>query len=126
MDDKITYWASVTFGAASLLLLVLTVSFINSNRALQEETTQRQITINRATTLAQVDQNIVQALAAAAIKNGNNAARDLLAAQGITIKPTAASAPASDETSAADAKPKKAKKKVEHTSDENANGEVQP
>ncbi len=86
MDDKITYWASVTFGAAALLLLVLTVSFVNSNRALQEETNQRQAMINRGQTLNQVNQGIVQALANAAIKDGDTQARDLLAAQGITLK----------------------------------------
>src|SRR5580704_3783407 len=90
MDEKITYWAAVVFGAVSLVLLVLNVSFINSNRTLQEETNQRQAAINRGPTLGQVDQGIVQALANAAVKNNDTQARDLLAAQGITIKPNTA------------------------------------
>jgi len=48
MDEKITYWAAVSFGALALVLLVLNVSFINGNRAMQDELAQRQAVINRA------------------------------------------------------------------------------
>ena len=89
MDEKITYWASVAFSALALILLVLNVSFVNGNRSMQEEVAQRQATINRGPTLNQVNQGIVQALAAASVKEGDTQARDLLAAQGITLGPNA-------------------------------------
>jgi hypothetical protein len=106
MDEKITYWASVAFSALALILLVLNVSFVNGNRSMQEEVSQRQATINRGPTLNQVNQGIVQALANAAVKEGDTQARDLLAAQGITIKSDASSDAAAAPKSAAERKRK--------------------
>jgi hypothetical protein len=121
MDEKVTYWASVAFGALALVLLVLNVSFVNGNRALQEEVSQRQATINRSPTLGQIDQGIVQALANAAIKDDDAKARDLLAAQGITIKP-GAGADASATATPDNAKPAKTaaerKKKLDKVNEE--------
>jgi hypothetical protein len=98
MDEKITYWASVVFGALALVLLVLNISFVNSNRVLQDEVGQRQTNITKGNTLSQVNQGLVQALANAAVKDDDRDARDLLAAQGITLKPNAtATAKAADE-----------------------------
>ena len=101
MDEKITFWASAVFGALALVTLVLNVSFVNGNRTLQDEVNQRQALINRGATYSQVNQSLVQALAGAAVKDGDTQARDLLAAQGITVK---------NQADAAAAEPKMAEK----------------
>lgn len=86
-EEKIVYWSSVALGGLALVLLVVNISLINSNRNLQQEINQRQLAINTGTQLAQVNRNVVQALAEAAVKEGDSAARELLAAQGITVGP---------------------------------------
>jgi hypothetical protein len=85
MDEKTTYWASVVLGAVALLLLVINISLINGNRHLQEEVGDRQSLINGGTNLSQLNKGLVQALADISVKNSDAEARDLLAAQGITI-----------------------------------------
>jgi len=87
MDEKTTYWASIVLGAFALVLLVINVSLINGNRHMQDEINQRQSVINGGVTLSQVNKGLVQALADVSVKNGDTEVRDLLAAQGITIKP---------------------------------------
>lgn len=86
MDDKASYWASVGLSALALLLLVTNVALVNSNRNLQTELGQRQNVINSGINLSQLNQGLVQALADASVKNDDKEIRDMLAAQGITIK----------------------------------------
>lgn len=86
MGGKITYWASVILGFVALGLLVADVSIINSNRKLQEEVNARQTEINKGLTLSQINQGLVQALAEAVIAHNDGSIRELLAAQGITVK----------------------------------------
>jgi hypothetical protein len=86
MDEKVTYWASVVLSALALLLLVVNVAMVDSNRHLQEEVNQRQATIQRGVTLSQVNESLVQAMAQSAIKDGDSGMRQLLTAQGITLK----------------------------------------
>ena len=95
MDDKIAYWASVIFSALALLLLVLNVGLVNGNRNLQAEVNQRQLAINNGVKFGQLNQSLVQALADASIKENDKDIRDLLSAQGITIKPKTDAADAS-------------------------------
>jgi hypothetical protein len=85
MDEKTTYWASVILGALALVLLVINISVMNGNRRMQEDIGQRQSAINSGATLNQVNKGLVQALADISVKNSDTEARDLLAAQGITI-----------------------------------------
>ena len=87
MSDKTLYWASVTLGALALLLLVANVCLISGNRSMQDQLSLRQTTINNSVTLNQLNQGLVQALAQAAVNDDDKEARDLLASQGITIKP---------------------------------------
>ena len=113
MDEKITYWAAVAFGALALVLLVLNVSFINGNRSLQDQLSQRQAVISRGQTLSQVNQGLVQALASAALKEDDKQIRDMLAGQGITLKSPAASADAAPVSAPAPVKHKRAAAPVE-------------
>ncbi len=87
MDDKVAYWASVALSALALLLLVMDIALVNGNRQLQTEVNQRQVTINNGVNLSQINQGLVQALADASVKDNDKDIRDLLAAQGITVKP---------------------------------------
>ncbi len=87
MDDKAAYWASIGLSALALLLLVTNIALVNSNGVLQGEINQRQTAINNAVNLSQLNNSLVQALADLSVKNDDKDIRDLLAAQGITIKP---------------------------------------
>ena len=87
MSDKVLYWVSVALGALALLLLVVNVCLINGNRNLQNELSQRQAIIGNSANLSQLNQALVQALAQAAVDDDDQDVRDLLAAQGITVKP---------------------------------------
>ena len=59
------------------------------NRHLQDNINQRQADINKGTSLTSLNQGLVEALAEAAIKTGDVEAKELLAAQGISIRPDA-------------------------------------
>jgi hypothetical protein len=87
MDDKAAYWISVALSAIALILLVVNVSLFNGNTRLQAEVAQRQAAINNGLGLSQLNQGLVQALADAAVKDNDKSIREMLAAQGITIKP---------------------------------------
>jgi hypothetical protein len=95
MNIRLTYGACVIFGVLSLVLLIANVALVNSNRHTQDSANQRQADINKGTSLAQLNQGLIQALAEAAVNNNDTAVKDLLAAQGITINPanTAGSKP---------------------------------
>lgn len=96
MDEKITYWASVVLGAGALLLLVTNISMINSNQKTQRDVSDRQQAIARGNNLSQVNQSLVQLLVTSSIRDSDTQIKDLLAAQGITIKPQGAPAAATD------------------------------
>ena len=87
MHSKFLYGASVLFGTAALLLLIINITMINSNRALQVQVNGRAASINNGTNASQVNQALVQALADAVVKNSNADIKELLTSQGITIKP---------------------------------------
>jgi hypothetical protein len=96
MDEKLFYWVSVVVALASLVLLVADISLVNGNRSLQEKIAERQVTIQRGGTLAQINQALVQMLAEASVKNNDADIRNLLAEQGITVKPKTADKAADD------------------------------
>jgi hypothetical protein len=96
MNEKIPYWGSVGLSAVAMVLLVVNVSLLTTNRSTQADVGNRQNTIASGQTMNQVNQALVQAMAQAAIKDNDTKMRDLLTAQGITLKtePTAAAKPA--------------------------------
>lgn len=112
MDEKTTYWASIVLSALALVLLVINISVIDGNRRMQTEISQRQTAINSSMAYGKLDQGLVQALADISIKNSDTDARELLAAQGITLKPKA------DEAKEAKDSAKESKKKPENKEEE--------
>jgi len=87
MNDKVLYGGSMVLGALALIILVANVCLINGNRNLQTTLAQRQTFINNAPGMNQINQALVQALAQASVNDEDKDIRDLLAAQGITVKP---------------------------------------
>ena len=87
MNSKLLYGISVFFGTAALLLLIANVSMILSNRSLQAQISNRGGVISQGVNASQLNQSLVQALADTVVKNNNTEIKELLAAQGITIKP---------------------------------------
>ncbi len=86
MNEKLTYWGSVALAGVAFVLLLINITTIRSNQALQEDVAQRQALINNAGTLGNLDRALIEALGEAAVKFNDTPARELLAAQGITIK----------------------------------------
>jgi len=86
MTDKVMYWLSMLFSGIAVLLVVLDMAMVSGNRALQIELNSRQMSIDNAVRLSQLNQNLAQALAEASLKNNDKEIRDLLYSQGITIK----------------------------------------
>lgn len=101
MDGKLTYGASTVLAVLSLVLLAANIALINSNRTLQDSANQRQSEIGRGTSLANLNQSLVQALAEAAVNNNDAGIKDLLASQGITINPKAVAKPVAPAAAAA-------------------------
>ena len=89
MNDKALYNGSMIFSLLALLLLVTNVCLINSNRNLQGELAQRQSAISSSGPQSQLNQALVQALAQASVNDEDKDIRDLLASQGISVKPKA-------------------------------------
>lgn len=101
MTEKVLYWGSLVFSALALLLLVVNAALINGNRGLQMEVNNRQASINSASNLTALNQNLAQALAEIAVKNNDKAIRELLSSQGISItKPETGKATATAKTRA--------------------------
>jgi hypothetical protein len=86
MSDKVLYNGCMIFSLLALLLLVTNVCLVNSNRGLETQLSQRQNAINGSGPQSQLNTALVQALAQASVNDDDKDARDLLAAQGITIK----------------------------------------
>lgn len=99
MNEKLPYCGAVLFSSIALVLLVINVSLATVNRAAQMEINQRQATLAAGQQLSQLNQGLVQMMAEAAIKNNNTKLRDLLTAQGITLKSEPASVAKSPEKS---------------------------
>jgi len=95
MNTKSLYLLSLTLTFLAFILLIADIAMINTNRHAQDELAQRQAEISKGTTLVNLNQNLIQALAEAAVTNNNSEIKGLLAAQGITLKPNAAAAKSS-------------------------------
>jgi hypothetical protein len=95
MSEKIVYGIAILSGTLSLALLIADVALIEGNRQLQNDVTQRQSDIGKGASITQLNQNLIQALADAAVGSNDTAIKDLLAAQGITVKPKGAAGAAS-------------------------------
>jgi len=67
------------------------------NQTIRTEVGARQQYINQTTQVAQLNQELINALAAASVKNKNNALRDILTANGITVTVTQPPAPSGDD-----------------------------
>lgn len=96
MTDKILYWSSVAFGLLALLLFIANTGMMSGNRAMQADIGNRQMAIEGAVRLTPLNQQLVQALGEASIKNDNKEVADLLASQGITVKKTEKAAKADE------------------------------
>jgi hypothetical protein len=101
MTEKILYWTSVAGAFVALLLLIGNIILISGNRQMQEEVGRRQAIIGNAGNLSNLNQSLAQALAEVAVKGKDSQIRDLLAAQGITVREQPVK---SDEPSAASKK----------------------
>jgi DNA-binding protein H-NS len=85
MNEKVLYTTSMILGALALVFLVANVLLIDGNRDLQQQVLDRQTKLNAGAPVAQLNQNLAQALAQSAVKNDDQQIRELLKTQGITI-----------------------------------------
>ncbi|MBS0479358.1 MAG: hypothetical protein JSR79_08675 [Proteobacteria bacterium] len=82
--------AAAVLGALALVLGVVTVVTANTNRGLQQTLAANQDKLAKAQAAATLDNNLVQLLAKSAVDNKDGALRELLRANGVTLKQDAA------------------------------------
>jgi hypothetical protein len=85
LDRSILFWLSTILASLCLVLVVANSVLILSNQSVRAEVDQRQQFLNQSIQLSRLNQELVNALAAAVLKNNNTAIRDLLASNGITV-----------------------------------------
>lgn len=83
--QRLPFSASFLLSAVALVLLVVNVSLVVSNRSKQTEMGQRQATIVSMQPVVQLHQALVNMMAEASIKNGDPQITALLSAEGITL-----------------------------------------
>jgi hypothetical protein len=83
--EKIAYIAACLLGLFSLLLLATDIYMAIGSRNLHEQINRNQSNLTAGQTFSQVNQNLVQALAEASVKNNDTQMKQLLASQGITV-----------------------------------------
>lgn len=94
---------AAALGVIVLVLGVMTVWTAAANRRLQQTLAANQEKVAKAQAAANLDNNLVQLLAKAAIDGKDGALRDLLAANGVTMKqdgPAPAPSPTPEATDA--------------------------
>lgn len=94
MAQKILYWSAILLSGIALILFMANTALVSRNQALQSSVSQRQTTIELFTVLNPLNQNLAQALAQSSIKNHDDALRELLSSQGISINTEAPKAAA--------------------------------
>jgi hypothetical protein len=79
------FWAATGLAGLSLGLVIVNGILTLSNESVRTEVNQRQLNINEWIQEARQNQDLINMLAVAAVRNNNSAARDLLARNGINI-----------------------------------------
>ncbi|MBI1273348.1 MAG: hypothetical protein GC131_04610 [Alphaproteobacteria bacterium] len=96
MNNRVTFLAAAIISGLTLLMVLANVIFVNGNRSLQTDISQRSQQINAANTFAQVYQSLLQALANAAVKEKDTQVRAFLKEQGLQFADEQPAAPAPD------------------------------
>lgn len=78
--------AAAALAGVVLVIAVMTVWQAGTNRTLQQQAADNQQKLAKAQTVAALDNNLVQLLAKAAVEANDAALRNLLAANGVTLK----------------------------------------
>ncbi len=92
MCDKIFYKGALLFGAVALVLWGGELFFLQSNRALQTEISQRQNLLAQGASFDQLNRALAQDIATTVLKGNNADLKALLTAQGISVQKPASSA----------------------------------
>jgi hypothetical protein len=87
-------WVPTVVGAAVLLLVVLNIVLFNNNVDLQRQANARQQQINGAIRLGAINNQLIQMLATASVRDNDADIRAMLARHGITYSVTPAQPPA--------------------------------
>jgi len=86
-----TFWAATGLASLAVVLVVVGTVLGLTNQSIRVEVNNRQVYINQSVQLSRLNQELVNELGAAALKN-NQAIRDLLKENGITVvQPTSES-----------------------------------
>jgi hypothetical protein len=81
---------AAALGAVVLILAVVTVWQSGDNRGLQQTMADNQPRLAKTQTIASLDNNLIQLLAKSAVDDKDDALRELLRANGVTLKQSAA------------------------------------
>jgi hypothetical protein len=85
LEGAAAFWTATGLAALSLVLVIVNGILFQSNEAVRSDVNQRQLDINKWFQEARQNQDLLQMLAVAAVRNNNAAARALLARNGYNI-----------------------------------------
>lgn len=89
------YRVIVGLSGFSLVFVVVYIILVQDNRSVQLEVNQRQQFINQSMQLGRINEALLRAIAAAAVRDNDDKLRDLLTQNGITINAAGEPVPAS-------------------------------
>jgi hypothetical protein len=92
LRNIVGFWAATALAVLSVLLVIVDGWLVTSNASMRGDVNARQQYINQSVQLSRLNQELVNALGALALKN-NQAIRQLLAENGITVVGQAAGGP---------------------------------
>jgi len=79
------FWTATGLATVVVVLIVTNALLLSGNRAIQVEVNARQRFINQSIQLSRLHQDLVNTLAGLAVRNKNDALRQILADVGITV-----------------------------------------
>jgi hypothetical protein len=90
--------SSLGFGGLAFVLVIVNSVLILENRAMQKRIGEQQLSINQGVQMAQMFQVLAQKLGNAALSANDSQIKDMLTANGISVTPPSAAAPAAKQT----------------------------
>jgi len=85
LQGPAVFWSATGLAGLSLVLVIVNAVLARSNESARIEVNQRQLSINEWVLEQRQNQDLIQMLALASVRNNNAAIRDLLAKNGVTF-----------------------------------------
>lgn len=85
LDGPVMFWVATALAAVCLALVIFNSTFVVMNESLRGDVSQRQQNINLYVQLSRQNQELVNMLGTAVLKNNNAAMREILTKNNISV-----------------------------------------